>query len=188
MRSKGALDLVSFVEHLETLKDDSAKCLSTVINDCVLPWLQEEEGIDITEDPSENGKQEDFTLLMGMTKPNQTVEQFLCEIETLSGSEKGDSTNAVHIGTFHWSKGAESPNVIVNTTRCPIVPPAPKRGQLPTGKPPTIEEERRLVFVGVSRAKEKCVVVGSQQWNGHNCPTSQFVKELGLLDKDNENA
>lgn len=179
-RAKGAEDLVRFVQRVEKLKDDAGACLNMIISDCVLPWLAVEYNVD-GDDPAENGKGEDLGLLLSMVKDGQTMTEYLDEVESLtSESEKGGDGNSVTLGTVHWSKGRESKSVIVNLTRCPIVPPVQKPGKLPMGKPPTIEEERRLAYVAVTRAKERCVVVAAGEWNGQGVEESPFVGELGL--------
>jgi len=180
LRAKGAKDLVRFVERLGKQADDARQCLSTIINNCVLPWLAAEEGI-TQDDLAENGKVEDFSVLLGLCKSEMTIEQFLTKVDELSNGCAGDDeSESVLLGTIHWSKGAERERVVVNTTRLPIVPPQRKQGQLPTGKPPTMQEERRLLFVGITRAKSECVLIGSREWNGQQCETSKFVEEMGL--------
>jgi superfamily I DNA/RNA helicase len=179
VRSNGAHDLVTFVRRLEQYTEDARMVLNTIIHDCVLPWLMAEEGIVADEDLAENGKAEEFDLLLGMVEPGMSTEQFLEKIDMLSqGSTHGDESESVLLGTCHWSKGSERPRVIVNATRMPIVPPQPKEGQLPTGRPPTIEEERRLLFVAITRAQIECQVFVSEEWNGQMLPVSPFLMEL----------
>jgi len=143
----------------------------------VLPWLAAEEGIN-TDDLSENGKVEDFQVLLSLTKPNTSIEQFLERVDELSQGDGNDDSTSVLLGTIHWSKGAERERVIVNTTRLPIIPPQRRQGQLPTGSPPSIEEERRLIFVAMTRAKSECVLLGSREWNNLKVERSRFVEEV----------
>ena len=176
-RAKGAKDLVGFVERLET-KTGARECLNVIIKDCVLPWLAAEEGVTDT-DLAENGKVEDFDVLLSLCDPEMTVEQFLDRVEELSqGGENGNEAESVLVGTCHWSKGAERPRVAVNITRMPIVPPTRKPGMLPTGSAPAIEEERRLLFVAMTRAKEECHLLGALEWNGQEQLQSQFIGEV----------
>jgi DNA helicase-2/ATP-dependent DNA helicase PcrA len=105
------------------------------------------------------------------------------EIDNLTKGGNGfDESESVIIGTAHFAKGQEHPKVICNVTRLPIIPPKHLPGHLPMGRPATIEEERRLLYVMVTRAKEECCVVASQEWNGQPMQRSRFVEELGLLD------
>lgn len=177
LNSKGAKDLISFVEQIETYKDDSRTALQAIIDDCILNWLQAEEGLS-DEDLAENGKQEDFNLLLDMAE-GTTLEQFLDKIEWLSKKAQS-GRDGVNIGTVHWSKGTEFKRVIVNTTRLPLVIKSKNDDKLPTGRPPTVEEERRIMFVAVTRAKEICHLIGSQKWLDQTTSTSRFIMELGL--------
>jgi len=179
--SVGAKDLVRFIGNLERLADDSRACLQAIIEGSVLNWLKHDQGLD-DEDLAENGKSEDFDLLVNMTEPDETMEQYLEQIDKLTaGSVEGDESESVLIGTVHWSKGAQRPKVAVNTTRLPIIPPSPRAGQLPTTDPPTPEEERRLLFVAMTRAQDECHLFGSQEWNGQGMGRSEFVQ--GLINK-----
>lgn len=179
MASKGANDLVSFVLKLEKLIDNSSLCLDTIINECVLPFIAEDEGLS-DEDLSENGKQEDFQLLIGMTG-NKDINSFLEEIDRLSSvSTETGSKNAVEIGTVHWSKGYERPKVIVNMTRMPITPPKQKEDQLPVGRPNSLEEERCIAYVAISRARDELYVMQSNEWMTQPVRHSIFITELQL--------
>jgi len=179
-RAKGAGDLVVFVHRLERLQDNARQALEMIASDCVLPWLEAEYGLEDS-DLAENGKAEDIALLINMAQDGMTLEQFLDDVEELTqgGKNQDDSQSAI-LGTFHWSKGREHKAVIVNVTRLPVIPPKHKPGTLPVGKPPETQEERRLAYVGITRAKEVCNVMGALEWNQQPVECSQFVEELGL--------
>jgi superfamily I DNA/RNA helicase len=183
VQARGALDLYTFVNRVAMYKGDAAQALKLIIDECVRPWLQAEEGL-TDEDLAENGKSEDFDLLLHMVRQGQTLEKYLDEVEGLGASDKGVVGDAVEIGTIHWSKGAQHPNVVVNTTRMPIVPPKQREGQLPTGGAASIEEERRLCYVGVTRAQDYCMVVGSAEWNNNVMDVSPFICEMGLRESE----
>lgn len=175
LNAKGAADLVGFVDCIPV--SNARDGLAYIIDNCVSPWLATEDGLS-EDDLSENGKAEDFQLLLDMTEPEMTLGDFLDKIEWLSKQSTTASGNAVNIGTIHWSKGAEFKRVIVNLTRCPLVPPPSDPNKLPAGRPPTIEEERRLAFVAVTRAKDQCDVVQSLEWMGKSIEVSRFIEEL----------
>jgi DNA helicase-2/ATP-dependent DNA helicase PcrA len=183
MRSKGASDLVSFVQRLEGFTNDSLATINMIIDESVLPWLKHEEGIS-DEDLSESGKLEDFDLLREMCKENMTMTQFLEDVDDLSKRAAKDIKGAVEIGTVHAVKGLEKQFVIVNSTRMPIAPPRKKKGALPVGIPNTIEDERCIFYVATSRSIEKCYVMGAGEWNGQESPISQFVYECELVEVD----
>jgi len=165
------------VSELEPYCGDARKCLRYIIEHSVFPWLAHEEGIS-QEDLGENGKQEDFDVILSLCEPDQTVEQFLKAMEALAAGGASGNKDSVHIMTVHRSKGLERPNVIFNTTRCPIIPPAPKPGDLIVSSPARIEDERNIAYVAVTRAKDVCIMLGSKKWNDKDVPTSQFVFEM----------
>lgn len=178
----GSTDLVHFVRRLEKLAmtEDAAAVISVIVNDCVLPWIEKKDGVDPS-DLSENGIHEDFDVLIALCEPEETLEQYLNRIETFNNMDNPEKEGeSVLLGTFHWSKGAERPNVVVNLTRCPIIPPPNKPGHLPMGGSVDTKEERRLAFVGVTRAKDYCVVCQSEEWMGKPAMMSEFIREMGL--------
>lgn len=84
-----------------------------------------------------------------------------------------EQKNSVKIMTIHGSKGLEFNTVFVVGMNQGIFPS--KRGDL--------EEERRLFYVAITRAKEKLYITRAKEtlnWNGKEVPTieSQFIKEL----------
>ena len=65
---------------------------------------------------------------------------------------KGWESGAVRLMTLHGSKGLEFPAVFVAGV---------KAGKLPLeakGRPSDVEEERRLLYVGMTRAREELVL------------------------------
>lgn len=91
------------------------------------------------------------------------MEEFL---ENLSSGEEGDllrcggksyQPDAVHLLTLHASKGLEFPVVILNGVSRELLP-------LETGKEPAdTEEERRLFYVGMTRAKEELILTTASE-------------------------
>lgn len=84
-----------------------------------------------------------------------------------------DNRNAVKIMTVHASKGLEFKTVFVAGMNKDVFPS--KRGDL--------EEERRLFYVAITRAKDKLIITRSKKtldWGGNEVPAleSKFIKEL----------
>lgn len=111
----------------------------------------------------------------------QNTEEFL---NSLSLGEEGDlmrcggksyDANAVTLMTLHASKGLEFPVVLLAGA---------EEGKLPleNGREPAdIEEERRLFYVGMTRAKEELVIV-------HGGQPSMFLEELPVSCIEKEKA
>ena len=103
---------------------------------------------------------------------------FLEEAALVSDIDKYDeNADAVTLMTIHSSKGLEFPVVFLPGMEEGIFP-----GQQSIGSPTEIEEERRLAYVAITRAKKSLIIThtkermlyGSTQRN----PVSRFVKEI----------
>ena len=81
---------------------------------------------------------------------------FGTEGEIRRNSGRKFSPDAVTLMTFHGSKGLEFPTVFLHGIR---------RGLVPlelAGKEGDVEEERRLFYVGMTRAKEELILTTSK--------------------------
>ncbi|RKJ30493.1 ATP-dependent helicase, partial [bacterium 1XD42-8] len=78
---------------------------------------------------------------------------------------KGYTWDAVNLMTFHGAKGLEFRAVILIGVNEGIIPLIHQRGE------ENLEEERRLFYVGLTRAKEELVLVTSKE-------PSRFLKEI----------
>ena len=111
-------------------------------------------------------------------KPGQGLEKFLEEITLLSdGDEVETGKNLVNLMTLHCAKGLEFPVVFI--VGC-------EEGIFPHSKsfldPSRMEEERRLCYVGVTRAKEKIYLSFAKQrrlWGQVMVsPPSRFLADI----------
>ncbi len=89
-------------------------------------------------------------------KPDATLESFLEEIALLSEVDQTDGTkNVVTLMTLHSAKGLEYPVVCITGLEDGLFP------SIPVGvsrEPNDLEEERRLFYVGITRAMRRCFV------------------------------
>ena len=85
------------------------------------------------------------------SNPDATLNDFLSEVSLIAGVDMYDEkTNAVTMMTIHSAKGLEFPVVFVTGCEEDIFPLSPK-----FDNDSKIEEERRLFYVALTRAKEK---------------------------------
>jgi len=107
-----------------------------------------------------------------------TLEAFLEEVALITDIDNyDDDNNAVVLMTIHSAKGLEFPVVFLPGVEEGIFP-----GMQSASDPDEVEEERRLAYVAITRAKERlfCVHVrerlmfGRTQFN----PLSRFVNEI----------
>ncbi|MDS1002799.1 ATP-dependent helicase [Clostridium sporogenes] len=104
---------------------------------------------------------------------------FLVHVEEVEKeiNKKEVNENSVILSTIHGVKGMEFKNVII--INC-------NEGNIPYSKAEeevNIEEERRLFYVGVTRAKENLYLTVPKVIRGKNKDTSNFIKEC-KLDKE----
>ena len=110
-------------------------------------------------------------------------------LETASLTQDVDSLDeevgAVTLMTLHAAKGLEFPDVYVVGVEQNLIPH--ERSLRENDKMP-LEEERRLLFVGITRAKERLVLTHTQRREMHgrtlSTITSDFLQELLVERRD----
>ena len=115
-----------------------------------------------------------------------SLEEFLEEISLVADIEEHrNNTNVVTLMTIHSAKGLEFENVFIIGMEEGIFPHANSLFD-----DDQIEEERRLCYVAITRAKKKLWLINSQKrtiYGDISCnPTSRFINEIDeeYLDKD----
>ncbi len=106
------------------------------------------------------------------------IEQFLEQSSLVGDTDVWESSNdCVSLMTLHGAKGLEFPSVLIVAVEESILPH--KRSM---EDPQQLEEERRLFFVGITRAKEELQIslADNRAFRGERYPTiaSSFLREL----------
>ena len=99
----------------------------------------------------------------------ETVEEYE---ESLKNAQNDESKNGVQLMTMHGSKGLEYRMVII---------PDLNEGNVPSKKcekPAEIEEERRVFYVAMTRAKEKLFLCHLEKNREKRITPSRFLKEI----------
>ena len=110
-------------------------------------------------------------------------------LETASLTQDVDSLEedigAVTLMTLHAAKGLEFPHVYVIGVEQNLIP---HERSLRENDPAQLEEERRLLFVGITRAKDQLVLTHTQRREIHgrtlSTITSDFLQELSIEIRD----
>jgi DNA helicase-2/ATP-dependent DNA helicase PcrA len=124
------------------------------------------------------GRIENLAELVGSAREFESVDGFLEQVSLVADTDDlDDEDSAVVLMTLHSAKGLEYPVVFL---------PGMEDGVFPhlrsLGEPDELEEERRLAYVGITRAMERLHV--SHAWNrtlfGQTLynPPSRFLDEL----------
>ena len=100
---------------------------------------------------------------------------YLAQVSLLTNEEHDDDGNAekVSMMTIHSAKGLEFEAVFVVGMEEDLFP-----NQLATYNPAEMEEERRLFYVAMTRAKKRLFVSYVREKNGKDASPSRFVGEL----------
>ena len=115
--------------------------------------------------------------MIGNAHDFESLDDFLAEASLMSSADEESSTNFVTLMTIHAAKGLEFPVVFLVGLEEGLFP------SLRSDDEESIEEERRLAYVGMTRAKKLLILTyaGSRYSNGqrsYNMP-SRFLIELG---------
>lgn len=110
-----------------------------------------------------------------------SLDEYLQQIALMSDTDAYDEhSGAVSLMSLHAAKGLEFPAVLIVGLEDGLIPHARS-----TNSDSELEEERRLLFVGITRAKQKLAFscAGHRTVYGESLATirSQFLKELGEL-------
>src|SRR3954453_663887 len=124
------------------------------------------------------GRLENLGELVGSAREFQTVDEFLEQIALVADTDQiEDDDSKVTLMTLHSAKGLEYPVVFLVGAEEGIFPHIRALTE-----PEELEEERRLAYVGITRAREKLylshawsrTLFGSTQYN----PPSRFLDEI----------
>jgi DNA helicase-2/ATP-dependent DNA helicase PcrA len=124
------------------------------------------------------GRVENVEELLGAARQAATLPEFLTDVSLVADTDEvGDDGSAVTLMTLHTAKGLEYPVVFIAGMEEGVFPHLRALGE-----PTELEEERRLCYVGVTRAKERLYL--SYAWcrslwgqAQYNAP-SRFVAEI----------
>jgi DNA helicase-2/ATP-dependent DNA helicase PcrA len=124
------------------------------------------------------GRLENLSELVGMAREYETVDEFLEQISLVADTDDlDDEESSVTLMTLHAAKGLEFPVVFLVGMEDGVFPHIRALGE-----PAELEEERRLAYVGITRAMRKLhltsawsrMMHGTTQYN----PPSRFLDEI----------
>lgn len=118
-------------------------------------------------------------------EPDLTYEEYLAEITMYSAIDETSNENFVSLMTVHKSKGLEFEYVFIAGVEEGLFPMKSKEYG-PVRENTDIEEERRLFYVALTRAKKKLEITGSRNRHGMYAETSSFINELNGTDYEYE--
>ncbi len=115
----------------------------------------------------------DWSAMDGMARLNA----FLESISLVTDMDNYEDSELVTLMTLHNAKGLEFPVVFIGGLEDGVFP-----HMRSLGDPAELEEERRLAYVGITRAMEKLYLTRAWSrnlWGGNNFnPPSRFLREI----------
>ncbi len=173
--SKGIAAFVALVDEMHaSLADGPAALLEVAMN--TSGYLTELENEDTVEAA---GRLENIAELIGSAAEFTQVDEFLEQVALVADTDDLDGENHIVLMTLHSAKGLEFPVVFLVGCEEGIFPHSRTLTE-----PDELEEERRLAYVGLTRARERLFVshawhrmlFGQSQYN----PPSRFLSEIPL--------
>lgn len=128
--------------------------------------------------PEGDERMQNLEVLASNASTYETLDEFLADAALLSSADESTSSDAVSLMTLHAAKGLEFPIVFMVGLEEGLFPSSRS-----DGSEESLEEERRLAYVGMTRAMEQLFLTfaGSRYSFGgrnYNAP-SQFLLEIG---------
>jgi len=186
-------DFVDFVDAVRRSGPAPNTMIAAVREKGYDEWLMREEGG--VEDDDDGTRFENLDQLAYVAQHFENAGALL-DFVTMQRSRSGrtqEGADVVHLLTLHRAKGLEWPAVFVCGLSLGLLPhrrsvkyydPDTRRHIIPE----SIEEERRLCYVGVTRAMRFVHLSYLRRYQGYELAPSPFVKEMGfdLETTDNE--
>jgi DNA helicase-2/ATP-dependent DNA helicase PcrA len=179
---KGIESFLALLDELELLRPQGpAALLEAVLTETgYASELEAEHSVEA------DGRLENLAELVGVAREAASVDEFLEQVSLVADTDSladGDDASSVVLMTLHSAKGLEFPAVFLLGMEDGVFPHLRS-----IGEPDQLEEERRLAYVGITRAREKLYLTnawcrtlfGSTQYN----PPSRFLDEIpeGLIE------
>ena len=168
--------IASFVQLMDQLKAAEADGPAAILQMAMeasgyLTELENEESVEAA------GRLENIAELIGSAEEFTQVDEFLEQVALVADTDELESDNHMVLMTLHSAKGLEFPVVFLVGFEEGVFPH--NRALL---EPAELEEERRLAYVGITRAREQLLVshawqrmlFGQTQYN----PPSRFLAEI----------
>ena len=123
-------------------------------------------------DEEDNTKIDNLNALMSHGFKYNNVNKFLKHVNNVLNNK---DNNGVKLSTVHQAKGLELPVVFIIGVSDGLLPHA---YSLKSKEESLLEEERRLMYVGITRAKDKLFISSIDSFQNKKLKPSMFLKEI----------
>jgi DNA helicase-2/ATP-dependent DNA helicase PcrA len=129
--------------------------------------------------PQAEDRESNISSLVSDAKSFASLPDFLEEVALMSSADQAEKGSSVTLMTIHAAKGLEFPVVFIVGMEEGIFP----HSRIYEAGPSELEEERRLCYVGMTRAREELHLTyaasrlqfGQRSYN----PASRFIADMG---------
>jgi DNA helicase-2/ATP-dependent DNA helicase PcrA len=174
---KAVRGIASFVELIDDLADVVQQGPGALL-EAVLERSGYAAELEAERSIESEGRLENLSELVGVARDFESVDEFLEQVGLVSDTDQlDDEDSAVVLMTLHSAKGLEYLAVFVVGMEDGVFPHMRSMGE-----PEELEEERRLAYVGLTRAQQRLhlthawsrMLYGTTQYN----PPSRFLDEI----------
>ena len=177
--SKTSINLKNFLNSLETWRLKSQQLPITELVEVILEESGYVEMWKNDKSPEAEGRLENLKELISAVSEFETLGSFLEHIQLVMDNSINNNKDSVNMLTLHAAKGLEFDHVFLPGWEEEIFP---NKRSLDESLNEGLEEERRLAYVGLTRAKKKVWVLHANTRYIHGnwlfCSPSRFLKEL----------
>jgi len=182
-RFKQVVDYVRWIEDLKYI-DSPAQMIKYIRDAGYDQYIK-----DNSDNDPDDERLENLTTLECSAGNFTNVHEFLNHIEQVIESQKNKNNeiDVVKLMTVHKSKGLEFPVVFIVNCNEGLLPHVKNTDIKETGVDVGVEEERRLMYVAITRAKDRLYVSNTTTYNDKPATASRFIIEMKndmLLDKN----
>lgn len=167
-------EFVNIIENLKTKSNNIS--VSDLVNELLkITGYEEELKEHNEEDRIENIEELKHSILEFEKQDieEKTLKDYIDKIALYTNNDRKTKEKAVKLMTIHNSKGLEFDNVFIVEINDGVLPS--EKIKTPEG----IEEERRLFYVAITRAKNRLYLTDTKtSYNGMETNCSRFLKEL----------